>query len=128
MNSNALFVVLMASVVALAALILWLRDKRRDRNSMPQDARKNSEKRLRGGVNLIFEVAAGIGILASIVRKGAYGRDILFGAAFAGFLWLEWKRWTSGMRRTENQTSPKTAGASAVDENWKPPGMPPPIG
>ena len=134
MNSSFLFVVLMGAVIGLAVFILLLRDRHRDRIGMPQEARKEAEKKLSRGVHAVYfvaEAAVGFAAVASIFRKGTFGtfgRDLLSIGAVVAFLWVEWKRWTGSWRSNRKNDVPEIFPKSPSTENWKPPGAPPPIG
>lgn len=128
---NFLFGLLVAAVVGLAAFILWLRDRHRDRVGMSQDARKQAEKKLSRGVQLVYlvgEVAAAFGLIGSTFRRSTRARDVFSVAFVVLILWFEWKKWMKRGRRGVEEGTGEGSPKATSKENWKPPGMPPPIG
>ncbi len=128
---NFLFGLLLVFIVGLAGFLLWLRDRHRDRVGMSREARKQAEKKLSRGVQLVYlvgEVAAAFGFVTSTFRRGTRARDILSVAFAVLFLWFEWKKWTKRGRRRVEEGTGEGSPTPVSKENWKPPGMPPPIG
>lgn len=131
MSPSVIFGALMGAVIGLAVFVLWIRDRHRDRVGMPQEARKEAEKKLSRGVHTVYfivEAFVAFTAVASLFRKGTFGRDFLSLAAVAAFLWVECKRWRGSWRPSPKNDVREIFTKSQSMENWKPPGAPPPIG